>query len=123
MHKPWLYKAVHKVHHESNNPDPFSGLSMRWAESTLYFSAVPLMACFFPLWMIRLLTIGLIPSPLEGHSGHGSWDSQGSDCHYIHHAKFNWNYGSSPLWDYLMGTNYLIMEKDENMIMSKEYKK
>lgn len=24
---PWLYAKVHKVHHESRNPDPFSGAS------------------------------------------------------------------------------------------------
>ena len=39
-------------------------------------------------------------------TGHGSWDSQSGVHHYIHHAKFNWNYGSSPLWDYLCGTTY-----------------
>ena len=25
LHTKWLYKNVHKVHHESYNPDPFSG--------------------------------------------------------------------------------------------------
>ena len=25
LHTHWLYRAVHKVHHESFNPDPFSG--------------------------------------------------------------------------------------------------
>ena len=26
LHTKWLYKNVHKVHHESYNPDPFSGM-------------------------------------------------------------------------------------------------
>ena len=26
--------------------------------------------------------------------------------HYIHHAKFNYNYGANPLWDILMGTQF-----------------
>ena len=26
LHTKWLYKNVHKVHHESFNPDPFSGI-------------------------------------------------------------------------------------------------
>jgi len=30
LHTQWLYKRVHKTHHESYNPDPFSGLSMHW---------------------------------------------------------------------------------------------
>ena len=44
LHTPWFYKSVHKTHHESYNPDPFSGLSMHWFESAVYFSAAPLLA-------------------------------------------------------------------------------
>ena len=25
LHTQWFYKSVHKIHHESYNPDPFSG--------------------------------------------------------------------------------------------------
>jgi len=56
--------------------------------------------------MFRLISLGLLVFPLEGHWGYGSWASEGSVSHYIHHAKFNWNYGSSTMWDHLMGTNY-----------------
>ena len=35
LHLPWLYKNVHKYHHESYNPDPFSGLSMHPIESAV----------------------------------------------------------------------------------------
>jgi hypothetical protein len=44
LHTKWLYKNVHKFHHESYNPTPFSGLSMHWFESMVYFSAAPLLA-------------------------------------------------------------------------------
>lgn len=106
LHTKWLYKNVHKVHHESYNPDPFSGLSMHWAESAIYFSAAPLLSWCVPLWMFRALSIGLIIFPLEGHWGMGTWDREGYIAHYIHHSKFNWNYGSSAMWDKMMGTNY-----------------
>ena len=33
LHTPLLYRTVHKVHHQSFNPDPLSGLSMHWLES------------------------------------------------------------------------------------------
>jgi len=56
--------------------------------------------------MFRGLSIGLIIAPLEGHWGFGSWNKEGTFNHYIHHSKFNWNYGSSPMWDHIMGTNY-----------------
>lgn len=64
------------------------------------------MCLFFPLWMLRFTIKGLLIFPLEGHSGHGSWALEDTWNHYIHHSKFNWNYGSSPLWDHIMGTNY-----------------
>ena len=106
LHTKWFYKNVHKIHHESYNPDPFSGLSMHWFESAVYFSAAPLVALVAPLYMFRSLSIGLIVFPLEGHWGFGNWNKESSVNHYIHHSKFNWNYGSSPMWDHIMGTNF-----------------
>ena len=106
LHTPWLYRNVHKVHHESFNPDPFSGLSMHWFESTVYFSSAPLASFFIPLWVFRLVLKGLIVSPLLGHWGHGTWAIEGVFNHYVHHTKFHWNYGSSPLWDHVCSTNY-----------------
>ena len=106
LHTAWFYKSVHKIHHESYNPDPFSGLSMHWFESAVYFSSAPIMALVTPLYMFRALSIGLIVFPLEGHWGFGNWNNEGSINHYIHRSKFNWNYGSSPMWDHIMGTNF-----------------
>ena len=80
----------------------FSGLSMHWFDSAVFFSAAPMITLVVPLYMYRLLSIGLIVLPLEVHSGFGSWTLH----HYIHHSKFNWNYGNSPMWDHIMGTNY-----------------
>jgi len=111
LHTSWLYKRVHKEHHESFNPDPFSGLSMHWVESSIYFSSALLVAPVVPLWQFRLLSIGLLIFPLEGHWGYGDWGNEQSVNHYLHHAKFNWNYGSSPMWDHLMGTNYPAEEQ------------
>ena len=107
LHTPLLYRAVHREHHESFNPDPFSGLSMHPVESVVYFSAAPLVVGWGPLWLTRLLFKALVVFPLEGHSGFGTWGVEASYNHYLHHTKFNWNYGSSPLWDHLMGTNYV----------------
>ena len=72
------------------------------------------MAMLTPLWMFRTLSIGLLIFPLEGHWGFGDWNKEGAINHYIHHSKFNWNYGSSPLWDHIMGTNFVGGEKDRD---------
>lgn len=112
LHSSWLYKNVHKYHHESYNPTPFSGLSMHWFESMIYFSAAPLLALAgAPMWLFRLMSKGLLIFPLEGHTGYGARNVESSCNHYIHHAKFDYNYGSSPIWDRLLGTNYSMLKQ------------
>ena len=106
LHTSFLFRRVHKVHHQSFNPDPFSGLSMHPVESVIYFSMAPMISLFAPLWLTRVVFKGLIVFPLESHSGFGSWDIEPSHAHYIHHAKVVYNYGASPMWDWLLGTDY-----------------
>jgi len=107
LHIQAIYTHIHKMHHESFNPDPWSGLSMHWVEHVIYFSAAPLLCWCCPLWLLRLIFKVAIVGPLPGHWGFGSWALESTHNHYVHHAKFNWNYGASPIWDHLMGTNYV----------------
>ena len=100
LHTKWLYKNVHKIHHLSVNVNPWSGLSMHYVESTIYFSSGPLLALVLPFWIVRALLKFLVVSPLGGHWGHGSWAIESTNNHFAHHTKFNWNYGGSPVWDH-----------------------
>lgn len=108
MHSDRLYR-YHKVHHESRNPNVFSGLSFHPIESTVYFSAMllPLLAPV-PYWAFRFLKLGLIGFPLFGHLGYGP---DVADWHYAHHKTTNYNFGGSPLWDVIFGTYYGIYRK------------
>lgn len=107
---PWLYRHVHKLHHESYNPDPMSGLSFHPAEAMLYFTSV-LLVCVAPIpyWAYRIHMIAVLLAPANGHNGHaqGSMDLTGVTHHYLHHTKFAYNFGSpTPFWDILCGTEY-----------------
>lgn len=123
---PWLFRHVHKAHHESFCPDPFSGLSFHPIEGAIYFSSMLVWAAF-PVrlrWMYTLYKLGLILSPINGHLGHGpassdpvarpseswvpllGWVVGDARHHEIHHARFLYNYSALPFWDWAMGTAY-----------------
>ena len=106
---PMLYRRIHKVHHESTNPDPWSGLSFHPLEAALYFSSLTI-ACILPVpqWAFCLHKTALLLAPANGHHGHEvplmPWLFS-SENHYLHHARFNCNYGSpTSFWDWVFGT-------------------
>lgn len=101
----WLYTNIHSVHHQSYNPNPFSGLSFHPLESLTYFSSVPMYLMLnavldrptnaFAYVALKLLNdVG----PSAGHDGYTS------SFHYLHHTKKHWNFGASPRWDKYFGT-------------------
>mmetsp|Transcript_94937 Transcript_94937/g.307004 ORF Transcript_94937/g.307004 Transcript_94937/m.307004 type:complete len:417 (-) Transcript_94937:181-1431(-) len=102
-----LYKYVHALHHRNTDPQPFSGLCMHPIEHLLYFSnaLVPViyLRCSPLIYMWIFIHLGLAPG--AGHSGYEDhW--QADQYHYVHHSKFECNYGSpSSAWlDQFFGT-------------------
>ena len=111
-----LYRHIHSVHHESNNVNP--------VESAMYFSSLFIvLGLDIPKWMYIVTKFAVMLAPLNGHSGHGNTTKanckvplpvstllSSSFDHYIHHALFNYNYGSGlyPIWDRLFGTAYKV---------------
>lgn len=89
-----LYKRYHSLHHKSNNPGPFAGLSMHPVEHLLYYTCVltPLVFCLHPLhFLFNKYHADLSPAP--GHDGYDQ-PAGGSHFHYLHHAHFECNYGT-----------------------------
>lgn len=103
MHIGALYPKVHKVHHESINPNVFSGLSFHPLEGCIYFSLVliPFLVPM-PYWAWRMLKLSSLLFPAGGHCGHG-W--QHTDWHYMHHKTTVYNFGNTRVIDAWGGTD------------------
>eukprot|EP00051_Salpingoeca_urceolata_P019976 m.295707 g.295707 ORF g.295707 m.295707 type:complete len:319 (-) comp19516_c1_seq8:2234-3190(-) len=90
----FLYKHVHSLHHKSYNTGPWSGLAMHPVEHLLYYSCtlLPLIFTLHPLhFLFNKLHADV--SPLPGHDGFDK-PGGGSHFHYIHHAHYEYNYGT-----------------------------
>ncbi len=101
IHTDFLYKWVHSVHHNSNNPSPWSSLSMHPVEHLLYFSTMfyhlilpshPVIA----LYQLHMAGFGAVP----GHVGFDKVEltkdtaiDSHAYIHYLHHKYFEVNYG------------------------------
>lgn len=102
----WLYRHVHAVHHKSHNPGPWTGLAMHPVEHAMYFTrsaALVLVPTLHPAFFV-FVNLRAMLGPALGH--HGYTAPLGSLFHFIHHAKFDYNFGTSrvvPI-DHLLGT-------------------
>eukprot|EP00946_MAST-07B_sp_MAST-7B-sp1_P004474 g4474.t1 len=105
LHVRPLYRFVHSVHHRNVDIEPFAGLCMHPTEHLFYWVCVApslyvLGSPFHLLWN----GMHLLLSPGASHSG---WEdhAQGDQFHYLHHAKFECNYGSASMpFDFSNGT-------------------
>lgn len=91
-----LYRHVHSVHHKSYNPGPWSGLAMHPVEHLIYFTrGISIALLPFALHPAHFLTVNIrsMLGPAIGH--HGFEGALGYKFHYLHHAKFEVNYGTS----------------------------
>lgn len=106
MHTDYLYRHIHKIHHQSRNPNVFSGLSFHPVEGVFYFSMLLLpFVVPTPYWAWWHLKIGAIMAPAGGHSGHGT--SQ-TDWHYLHHKTTHFNFGLTRLIDCVAGFDWRV---------------
>lgn len=90
----FLYRHAHSLHHKSHNPGPWSGLSMHPVEHFLYYSCAWLLPLVFTVHPLHFLYAKYHAdiAPIGGHDGFEEPGGNG-DFHYLHHAKFECNYG------------------------------
>lgn len=108
IHIRAIYRFVHSLHHRNMDPEPFSGMTMHPIEHLYYFSNAFTPSLYLSglsplifMWNFFHLTI----APGAGHSGFED-NFQADQYHYVHHAKFECNYGSpfSAFIDIYFGT-------------------
>ena len=128
MHHPRIYKKVHKVHHDSLTPTPWTAFSFHPWESLLEAIILPLILLVLPV-NIYVLAFYLVLMTLSSVINHldieiypkkfqKNWFGKlfiGATHHHYHHAEFNTNYGLYfTFWDKLMGTESPKMEKPKS---------
>jgi Delta7-sterol 5-desaturase len=130
MHKPSVFRIVHKVHHQSIHPTVFTSFSFHPLEAVLQFIFLPVALAIIPIHYYALGIVLLIwtVSAVVNHAGAeifpknftrhpiGKW-MIGSTHHDLHHKEFKTNFGLYlTFWDRWMKTENDKLEKqfDDN---------
>ncbi|MFT4834481.1 MAG: lathosterol oxidase [Marinoscillum sp.] len=118
MHLPKVYKWVHRVHHLSTNPSPWTAYAFHPLEAVVEAGILTVLAFTVPthVYVILIFMIFQIIYNVYGHLGfelyprgfHKTWIGKYVNTavsHNQHHEKFHGNYGLYTLiWDRLFGT-------------------
>ncbi|EFC50511.1 C-5 sterol desaturase [Naegleria gruberi] len=116
---PLLYKYIHKPHHKWLVVTPFAAFAFHpldgWAQALPYHIFVYLIPMNTKLYIslfvvVQLWSINIHDGVDAVGSRLGSSASQyvnGSLHHFIHHTRFDYNYGQYfTIWDRIMGSHY-----------------
>ncbi|MCM4155947.1 sterol desaturase family protein [Gramella sp. AN32] len=118
MHKPWIYRKVHKVHHDSLTPSPWTAFSFHPWEAILEAIILPLLLILLPLHIsvvvlyLLIMTVSSVINHLDIEIYSEKFQKSlfgkmliGATHHHFHHAEFKTNYGLYfTFWDKWMNT-------------------
>jgi lathosterol oxidase len=115
LHTRWLYRHVHRIHHESIPPTPFSIFSFHWFEAFLLGSVMILAMLLktFSLWALLSLPVFSALFNTIGHWNYnlfaGTNRRSASAEHSRHHQRVTGNYGFYlPYLDRMFQTTFRI---------------
>ena len=106
MHKPKVFKVLHKVHHDSNTTSAWTAFSFHPLEGLLQAIVLPVTIIFLPmhisvlLFQLTIMTFSSVINHLEievypaSFNRHfiGKWII-GATHHSLHHKQFKYNFG------------------------------
>lgn len=114
LHRKWLFRRVHYLHHRSHVPTPFSTYSFHWLEALLLGNVMLLALLMYDFQFLALLSLPVISLMLNG-LGHWNYDLfpgktsrhllKFSHRHSAHHQSVHGNFGFMlPYFDQLFRT-------------------
>lgn len=118
MHQPKLFRYIHRVHHLSTNPSPWTAYAFHPLEAIIEAGIIPVIAFTLPVNFsaFALFLLFQFLYNVYGHLGYelfparfnktwiGRWVNTGT-AHNQHHQFFHGNYGLYTLiWDRMFGT-------------------
>ena len=118
MHRPAVYKFIHKIHHDSITTSAWTSFSFHPIESILQAIILPLLTFILPLHYMAIAIILLIMTTtsvinhlnteLYPQDFHRHWFGKwwiGATHHSLHHSQFRYNFGLYfTFWDKWMHT-------------------
>ena len=134
LHWKPLFKQVHRVHHESLNPSPWSAFAFHPIEAAISFWILPLVVVLIPchLAAVNLFLLYMTALNVAGHLGYEvfwsgfthhwlfGWHNT-STHHNMHHSKVHCNYGLYfNVWDRLMGTNHAAYHATFDAVLARQ---
>ena len=124
MHHPKVFRIVHKVHHDSRIPTPWTAFSFHPWESLIEAVILPLILAILPVniyvlgFYLLVMTVSSVVNHLDIEI-YPLWFQKskigklfiGATHHHHHHTEFMTNYGLYfTFWDKLMATESKKME-------------
>ena len=117
MHRPKVFKRIHKVHHDSFKTSSYTSFSFHPIESILQAIVIPILLFFIPINVFVLLVLLLVMtvSAIINHAAvevypagfrkHFARWVIGSAHHDLHHKQVRYNFGLYfTVWDRWMKT-------------------
>jgi sterol desaturase/sphingolipid hydroxylase (fatty acid hydroxylase superfamily) len=106
MHKPAVFKILHKVHHDSNTTSAWTAFSFHPLEGLLQAIILPLTILLLPmqvyvlLLQLSIMTFSSVINHLEIETYPANFNKHfigkwliGATHHSLHHKQFKYNYG------------------------------
>lgn len=119
MHRPWWFKRMHAVHHDSRPPTAWAAMSFHPWEAVTGAIVIPALVFIVPIH-VAVLGLVLTIMTVMGVTNHMGWEMfprtivHGplgqwlitASHHELHHQKYRCNYGLYfRFWDRLCGTD------------------